>query len=77
MYAIKMPGYFIPTPEPDQFYVIVALPDKFMSGFGAPWRRLTKTTLAFDLHLYDSKNSTDPSADWYVLMRSVSTKANA
>ncbi|KAG5657908.1 hypothetical protein KAF25_007941 [Fusarium avenaceum] len=64
MYAIKVPGYFVPAPKADQYYVVVALPDEFMSEFEAAWRRLTKNTPAFNLHIYNSKNSMDPSADW-------------
>ncbi|KAM0470310.1 hypothetical protein ACHAP7_009609 [Fusarium lateritium] len=64
IYAIKVSGYFVPAPRPNQFYAIVALPDEFMSEFEAPWRRLTKNTPAFNLHIYNHKNSEDPSADW-------------
>ncbi|WZH45616.1 DNA helicase [Fusarium acuminatum] len=64
IYTTKMPGYFVSAPEPNQFYVIVTYPDKFMSKFKVPWRRLIKNTPAFNLHLYNSKNSTDPRADW-------------
>ncbi|KAM0229343.1 hypothetical protein ACHAP5_011677 [Fusarium lateritium] len=36
---------------------------RFMNEFRAPWRRLTKNTPAFNLHIYNHKNSKDPSAD--------------
>ncbi|KAH6962910.1 hypothetical protein DER45DRAFT_609250 [Fusarium avenaceum] len=64
IYATKMPGYFVPAPEPNQFYVIVTYPDKFMSKFKVPWRRLINNAPVFNLHLYNSKKSTEPSADW-------------
>ncbi|KAF5678612.1 DNA helicase [Fusarium heterosporum] len=61
---VKVRGYFVPAAREDQFHVVIALPDEFMKEFEAPWRRLTKKTPAFNLHMYNRKVSDAPAADW-------------
>ncbi|KAM0351035.1 hypothetical protein ACHAPU_002816 [Fusarium lateritium] len=64
IFGLKVPGYFVPAAREDQFYVVIALPDEFMREFEAPWRRLTKNTPAFNLHMYNRKVAEAPAADW-------------